>query len=177
MASRSGIDHQEKAAFPSSTHSFNKVGNVQYPRPTPGAPGSKRRASGHVALGKAQWGPPRPYRAGLSDQGQPQSLAGEVAILDGGGGIFASLKDSPALSEEPRPWRGVLEKRVPLRKRLNPAPSSPPPEMQVPEARPRSPACSWQGLCGIRWGSRPDPQGGLQSQRLEPRLEGPQTVR
>ena len=37
IASRSGIDHGEKATSPSYTHSSNKVENVKYTRPTPGA--------------------------------------------------------------------------------------------------------------------------------------------
>ena len=37
IASRSGIDHGEKATSPSHTRSFNKVENVKYTRPTPGA--------------------------------------------------------------------------------------------------------------------------------------------
>lgn len=37
IASRSGIDHGEKATSPSYTRSFNKVENVKYTRPTPGA--------------------------------------------------------------------------------------------------------------------------------------------
>lgn len=115
--------------------------------------------SRHLALGKAQWGPAGPAR----EPGREGSNSGwgwrEVCVQ----------KDvSPALSEEPHTWRGVLGKRIQLRKRLIPAPSSPPPEMPDPQGQ-----ASWAGMflagtvrdqARVR-GSSPDTAGETEAQR------------
>lgn len=46
IGSRSGIDHREEATSPSSTLSLNKVENVKYARPAPGAVGRGPGAPG-----------------------------------------------------------------------------------------------------------------------------------
>lgn len=89
MASRSGIDHQEKAAFPSSAHSFNKVGNVKYARPTPGALGSEQRERERVVMscwGKRRGDLPGPAGQASVTRDSPRAWPGRWQFWMGAGG-------------------------------------------------------------------------------------------
>lgn len=145
IASRSGIDHGEKATSPSYTRSSNKVENVKYTRPTLGAgrcgqwpmslwwevtyasrhpilPGRLREA-----VGTSQ------ATAGVHDLGDscPElKQAGKVQAWVGGG---AGAPRRPLPLAPPCPWKHLtggepLTQRAPvwgdsLRRKANPCPS------------------------------------------------------
>lgn len=84
IASRSGIDHGEKAAFPRSTPSFNNVENVTYAPPS--LAGGRAEAQGREDHATA--GPRVQARSGMFNlcANSPSAGAGKVAVLDGGWG-------------------------------------------------------------------------------------------